>query len=367
MRLGIVRTGGPLGASIRERAFLYVPELTNNEIEVIEINLSRIAHGKLGKLAAVIHEPLKLFKNISDIDIAKKEVFTSYAAKFIDKKIEEEKIDLIQAETTLCAYIWVKSLKKVPCIFDMHGLTYEQKNRMGIIKNSKEDEYEKNCQERVIEESNHIFSVSSYMTEYLQRYVTKSKITEVPNGGEILPYKAEYTAELNLIYAGILEYWERVEDYIELSKNYKRGKCYLMGDGRLKEGILKNKGKIEYLGSLKRDDALKKMSEFQIGIAPSTEDITRKVACPIKVFDYMSVGLPVLTPNVGEWSEIVKKYNCGIVIEHNEPSEYLKALDRIDENLWNEMSHNCKKLIMEKYNWQTIIKERAVPVYRGFL
>lgn len=364
MRLGIITISGMLGASIREKAFFDVPKITDGKIEVVNINLGHIAHSKLAKLTAAMHEPHILLKNIPNINIAKIEIFAEFGAKIVDKAIKEEKLDIIQAEGTLNAYVLSKSRRKVPCIFDMHGLIYEQNIKMGLIKNSKEGRYWKNLQETVIKESDHIFSVSSYMTEYLQRYVNKNKITNVPNGGEILPYKAKYADKLNLIYAGIFEYWERVQDYTELSKKYNSGKCYLMGEGRLKKEILNNLGNAIYLGNYERMKSLKKLSEFQIGIAPSSEDITRKVACPIKVFDYMSVGLPVLTPNVGEWSEIVKKQKCGIVIEPNKPTEYLKALNTIEEGAWIEMSQNCKNLIKQKYNWQTIIRNNAIPIYK---
>ena len=363
MRIGIIARSGKLGFTIRTDAFIRTLK-KSPDFEVVYLNLNYLNPRETFK--AIIGN-LGQALSFSPLEIKKREIKADYAGKQLDKIVERERIDLLQAETTLSAYIWLRSKRLRPCIFDMHGLSYEQLIEQGVIKEKRVDVYWKNLQESVIKGCDHIFAVSSPMVDYLSPYKSRDKIAIVPSGGEILPFKAEFATPLKLIYAGIFEYWERVEDYAAMSNSPVDAQFYLMGDGRLKEQILSNRFRLQYLGYFPRQEALKRMAEFQIGVAPSSIDITRQVASPIKVFDYMSVGLPVLTPNVGDWSEIIKRHKCGIVVEKNEPASFVAALSEFNKESWSVMSENGRQLIREEYNWETLIRERAFPVYSQFV
>jgi glycosyltransferase involved in cell wall biosynthesis len=363
MKIGVIARSGKLGYSIRTDAFIRTLE-GSQEFEAVLLNLNDLS--PLETFAAIFGQ-LSQALGFSPLEIKKREIKAEYAAELLDRVVEKEKIDLLQAETTLSAHIWLRSRRLRPCIFDMHGLSYEQLIEQGLIKGKRVDTYWKNLQESVIKGCDHVFAVSSPMADYLSAYKSQDKITIVPSGGEILPYKAQFATPMKLIYAGIFEYWEKVEDYAAMSSYPVDAQFYLMGDGRLKEQILGNRYRLQYLGYFTRQEALERLAEFQVGVAPSSIDITRQVASPIKVFDYMSVGLPVLTPNVGDWSEIIKQHKCGIVVEKNEPASFVEALSEFSKGSWGVMSENGRRLIREEYNWETLIRERAFAVYRQFV
>ena len=91
---------------------------------------------------------------------------------------------------------------------------------------------------------------------------------------------------------------------------------------------------------------------MQIGIAPSTKDLARQVASPIKIFDYMASGLPVITPKVGDLGDIIKQENCGMALDDDSTESYAKALNTLaQENIWTVQSKNAIEAIQEKYNW----------------
>jgi glycosyltransferase involved in cell wall biosynthesis len=362
MKIGIIARSGQLGYSIRTNAFFNALE-KSKDLEVVRVYLGNLSTGETFRAIA---RHLGHILNFSPLELKRREIKADYAGKKLDEIVEREKIDLLQAETTLSAHIWLRSKRLRPCIFDMHGLSYEQLVEQGVIKGKRVDAYWKNLQEEVIKGCGHIFAVSSPMVDYLSAYKSRDKITIVPSGGEILPYQAQFATPLKLIYAGIFEYWERVEDYAAMSSYPVDAEFYLMGDGRLKEQILNNRYRLQYLGYFKREEALRRMAEFQVGVAPSSTDITRRVASPIKVFDYMSVGLPVLTPDVGDWSTIVRQHNCGIVVKKNEPDSFVEALSEFNEESWRVMSDNGRRLIREEYNWETLIRKQAFPVYKQF-
>jgi hypothetical protein len=102
------------------------------------------------------------------------------------------------------------------------------------------------------------------------------------------------------------------------------------------------------------------MTRMQIGIAPSTRDIARLVAFPIKVLDYMSCGLPVLAPRVGDWGQMVEAEDCGIALTNDSFENYVDALGVLKgEEVWQEKSNNGLRAIRERYSWKRVL----LPLY----
>jgi glycosyltransferase involved in cell wall biosynthesis len=358
MKIGIIDAHGLLGQSIRSQAFLDV--LGRGGFDVADIVPTLTKYDKFQIALTCLKDVLAL----GAPRIKALELRTKHAAQFLDEMIEEMGITLVQAETTLMAYVWTKSKRRCPCIFDMHGLSYEQRIRQGLIGSQKEDLFWKTLQNETITSSDHIFAVSANMADYLAQYVSKEKITIVRNAGQILPYEASFSLPMKAVYAGIFEYWEKIDDLATMANLPSSVKFSMMGDGRLKKKILEMETRASYIGNYSRAEALKKMSEFQIGIATSTDDITRQVASPIKVFDYMSVGLPVIAPMVGEWSDMIRENCCGIAVDRNAPASFIEAITSIDEEKWRTLSANGRKAIKEKFNWDKVISECAFPVYK---
>jgi glycosyltransferase involved in cell wall biosynthesis len=202
------------------------------------------------------------------------------------------------------------------------------------------------------------------MKEYIVSHfdVKRNKITVTPNGSDVQTFTSKYDFPLKVIYAGNFSYWEKVEDYLEIAKNadQKAFKFILAGDGPQKKDLLrqieKEKISIQYLGCMRRHEILKVMSTCQVGIAPSTRDLSRIVAFPIKVLDYMACGLPVIAPKVGDWGEMIERENCGILVEEDKVEGYLEALEVLkNKEIWLEKSRNGIRAIETKYNWNKIL------------
>ena len=98
------------------------------------------------------------------------------------------------------------------------------------------------------------------------------------------------------------------------------------------------------------------MSKMQVGIAPSTKDTARLLAFPIKILDYMSCGLPVLAPKVGEWGKIIETENCGIALKDDSVENYVTALETLKrKDVWLDKSNNGIQAIKMKYNWNKVL------------
>jgi len=75
---------------------------------------------------------------------------------------------------------------------------------------------------------------------------------------------------------------------------------------------------------------------------------------PVKMFEYMSAGIPVIASNFPLWKEIVEGNKCGICIDPQSPEEIAKAVEYLLNNpeIAKQMGENGRKVVEEKYNWE---------------
>ncbi len=89
------------------------------------------------------------------------------------------------------------------------------------------------------------------------------------------------------------------------------------------------------------------------------------VSLPVKMFEYMAAGLPVVASDFPLWKSIIEENNCGICVDQTNPEEIrekiLQLISSTDEKLI-EMGKNGRKAVEVKYNWQTQ-EEKLINFY----
>jgi glycosyltransferase involved in cell wall biosynthesis len=83
---------------------------------------------------------------------------------------------------------------------------------------------------------------------------------------------------------------------------------------------------------------------------------------PAKLFDYLSVGLPVVANDVGTWTNLIKNSKVGIVTEST-PQGFARGISRLldDPELRNVCGQNALKFI--KLRSRSI--EKLVKLYES--
>jgi glycosyltransferase involved in cell wall biosynthesis len=243
-------------------------------------------------------------------------------------------------------------------ITDIHGLLGEEAK----LKRSRYFSILSEVEKITFHQSDYLLAVSNPMKRQmcLKLKVSPEKVFVVPSGGDTLQIQANFSLPLKVIYAGNFACYERVFDYLELAKAIERNSpfsFFLMGDGVQRDEILsridKEKIPITYLGLKTRQEALQIFSQMQVGVMMSR----REVAFPLKVMDYMSCGLPVVAPKIGDWGELIDRERCGIAVKKNSVAEFAKALHILcDEEEWAEKSRNGKNCIEREYDWNLALE-----------
>ena len=85
---------------------------------------------------------------------------------------------------------------------------------------------------------------------------------------------------------------------------------------------------------------------------------------PIKLFEYMAFGLPVIFSDHGPSANIIKEVECGILVPPQNSYAISTAMVALTTNadLYNNLSKNGKRAVKEKYNW-AIEKKKLLRIY----
>lgn len=91
-------------------------------------------------------------------------------------------------------------------------------------------------------------------------------------------------------------------------------------------------------------------------------------ALPVKMFEYMSAGIPVIASNFKLWKEIIEQNNCGICVDPMDPKQIADAINWLLENpeKAKEMGKNGQRLVKEKYNWNNE-ESKLLKIYNSII
>jgi glycosyltransferase involved in cell wall biosynthesis len=92
------------------------------------------------------------------------------------------------------------------------------------------------------------------------------------------------------------------------------------------------------------------------------------VSLPVKMFEYMAAGLPVMASDFELWKSIIETENCGICVNQKDVNEINQKLNQIINNteLLKAMGKNGRNAVIKKYNW-SIEEKKLIYFYKNLI
>jgi len=122
--------------------------------------------------------------------------------------------------------------------------------------------------------------------------------------------------------------------------------------------------KVKELGYLDRKQVSSLLAQSRAGLVLLHPSKNYVDALPVKMFEYMSAGIPVISSNFSLWREIVEGNGCGICVDPKDHKEIAEAIDWIIEHPEDaeKMGRMGRKAVNEKYNWEKE-KKKLIEAY----
>jgi glycosyltransferase involved in cell wall biosynthesis len=153
----------------------------------------------------------------------------------------------------------------------------------------------------------------------------------------------------------------RIRGIVELVRamNEIDGELLLAGEfleTGLRDELTKLPGwsKVREMGFLNRDQVREVYMESSVGIVTLHPVVNYLDSLPVKMFEYMACGLPVVASNFPEWVRLIRESDSGICVNPLDPGEISTAVNDLLSNpeKAGRMGENGHRLVIEKYNWE---------------
>lgn len=134
----------------------------------------------------------------------------------------------------------------------------------------------------------------------------------------------------------------------------------------LDEKLAKERGwsRVRYHGTVGRSGVAQILDRARAGLVVERPEPNYVAGKPIKMFEYMAAGIPVISSNFPLWRQIVEGAGCGLCVDPLDPREVSEAiqylLSRPKEA--EEMGLRGRQAIEERYNWDRE-KEKLLALY----
>ena len=192
------------------------------------------------------------------------------------------------------------------------------------------------------------------------------------------PYrKLESRPEQHLFYIGILletrGLYEIAEALYLLKKQGRIFHFHCVGElySRLEQGLKslpyydEIKSQLHFYGRMRLDEGYALSANMGIGLCIIHPMKNSVESYPTKMFEYMSIGLPVIASDFPLYREVLDKQGCGLCVDPLNPAALAAAIVQLadDPERRLQMAANGVRAVEAQYSWESQEKS-MLEVYR---
>lgn len=113
-------------------------------------------------------------------------------------------------------------------------------------------------------------------------------------------------------------------------------------------------GQVRYDGWVSRDDIAGILTSARAGLVVIKPVPHEMVGLPIKLFEYMAAGMPIIASDFPVWREILEDSGCGLLVDPLKLGEIADAIRWIINHPSEAevMGINGRLSVLAKYNWE---------------
>ncbi|MCI0694735.1 glycosyltransferase family 4 protein [candidate division KSB1 bacterium] len=288
-------------------------------------------------------------------------------------------VDFIYERYSLFGFAGIRLAREleVPHILEVNApLAYEQEKMRGL----ETKELARETERRIFCESDRVIAVSGRLQEYaVSRGVPESRIHVLPNAVDPQRFaplrpaaqqrdktvRAQYQLEDKHVigFVGSLKPWHGTETLFEafrrLHATAANTHLLIVGDGPGREELEKYAhthaldGAVTFTGNVSYDDIPQYLAAMDIAVAPYVANENFYYS-PIKIFEYMAMGKPVVAGSIGQVEEVIADGETGLLFEPGNIGQLAAALAKLveDSQLCRRLGEKARTWVLQERTWE---------------
>lgn len=282
--------------------------------------------------------------------------------------------DLIYERYSLWSYSAMEyaQTKGIPGILEVNAPLIEEQAKHRILVDR---ENAQSVAKRSFTAASTIVAVSEQVKDYLTKYVTGEKIRVIPNGVNrdrfslpLLPTFPTNPKTFVVGFVGSLKPWHGLsiltDAFARLHQRVPQARLLIVGDGPERSNIeadlstLKLKSAVRFTGAVTPDRIPGMLASMNVAVAPYPESADFYFS-PLKVYEYMAAGLPVVASQIGQLSELIEDGANGMLCPPGDAEALAKALELLwrSPELRTQMGNAALHLVLERHTWDAIAEQ----------
>lgn len=285
---------------------------------------------------------------------------------------QAQPFDLIYERYSLWSFAAIAHAKftGVPSLLEINAPLIEEQAKYRDLVNR---EMAEKVAGYIFKEATELLAVSDGVSGYLQRFpVDADHIHIVPNGvdtgrfrPEVIPAKAKKSGTFTVGFVGTLKPWHGLETLVRafelLYRSYPKSRLLIVGDGPMRgelEGEISSRGldnSVTLVGSVHPGEVPSWLTSMDIAVAPYSHS-KDFYFCPLKIYEYMAAGLPVVSSRVGQLESLVHEGVTGLLCPPGDPRALAASLYHLQKNpsLRIRFGQAGREKVLSHHTWDIV-------------